>query len=34
MEGGGSYDQDDATGFLRITGLPSRVQGSVTPRGF
>ena len=34
MEGGGSYDQDDATGFLRITGLPSRVQGAVTPRGF
>ena len=34
MEGGGSYDQDDATGFLRITGLPSRVQGAVTPRGY
>ncbi|MFO0913358.1 MAG: argininosuccinate synthase [Pirellulales bacterium] len=27
MEGGGSYDQTDAEGFLRIQGLPSRVQG-------
>ncbi len=26
MEGGGSYNQDDATGFLRIQGLPLRVQ--------
>ena len=26
MEGGGSYNQDDATGFLRIAGLPLRVQ--------
>ena len=34
MEGGGSYDQDDATGFLRIVGLPSRVQGRAQPRGF
>ncbi len=25
MEGGGAYNQDDATGFLRIQGLPSRV---------
>ena len=32
MEGGGSYDQTDAEGFLRITGLPLRVQGSVRPR--
>ncbi len=32
MEGGGSYNQTDAEGFLRIMGLPSRVQGSVTPR--
>ena len=32
MEGGGSYNQDDAEGFLRIQGLPSRVQGRVTPR--
>ncbi|MDB4331651.1 argininosuccinate synthase [bacterium] len=34
MEGGGSYNQDDAEGFLRIQGLPSRVQGSVTPRNY
>tara|TARA_R110002049_G_scaffold2750_9_gene22337 strand:- start:4215 stop:5429 length:1215 start_codon:yes stop_codon:yes gene_type:complete len=34
MEGGGSYNQDDAEGFLRIHGLPSRVQGTVTPRKF
>ncbi len=34
MEGGGSYNQDDAEGFLRIQGLPSRVQGTVTPRGY
>lgn len=27
MEGGGSYDQSDAEGFLRILGLPLRVQG-------
>lgn len=32
MEGGGSYDQTDAEGFLRIQGLPLRVQGRVTPR--
>lgn len=32
MEGGGSYNQDDAEGFLRIQGLPMRVQGRVTPR--
>ena len=32
MEGGGSYNQTDAEGFLRIQGLPSRVQGRVTPR--
>ncbi len=32
MEGGGSYNQDDAEGFLRIQGLPCRVQGRVTPR--
>ena len=29
MEGGGSYDQTDAEGFLRIQGLPSRVLGRV-----
>ena len=34
MEGGGSYNQDDAEGFLRIQGLPSRVQGTVRPRKF
>jgi argininosuccinate synthase len=32
MEGGGSYDQTDAEGFLRIQGLPVRVQGRVRPR--
>ena len=31
MEGGGSYDQTDAEGFLRIQGLPSRVLGKVRP---
>lgn len=34
MEGGGSYNQDDAEGFLRIQGLPSRVQGRAAPREF
>ena len=34
MEGGGSYNQTDAEGFLRIQGLPSRVQGRVTPRSY
>jgi argininosuccinate synthase len=34
MEGGGSYNQDDAEGFLRIMGLPGRVQGSVSPREY
>ena len=34
MEGGGTYNQDDAEGFLRIQGLPGRVQGIVTPRKF
>ncbi len=34
MEGGGSYNQDDAEGFLRIQGLPSRVQGAVRPRSY
>ena len=32
MEGGGSYDQTDAEGFLRIQGLPGRVQARVRPR--
>jgi argininosuccinate synthase len=34
MEGGGSYNQTDAEGFLRIQGLPHRVQGRITPRKF
>lgn len=34
MEGGGSYNQDDAEGFLKIQGLPSRVQGRITPRSY
>lgn len=34
MEGGGSYNQDDAEGFLRIQGLPGRVQGMVRPRSY
>ena len=32
MEGGGSYNQTDAEGFLRIQGLPSRVQAKLRPR--
>jgi argininosuccinate synthase len=34
MEGGGSYNQTDAEGFLRIQGLPIRVQGRVHPREY
>ena len=34
MEGGGSYNQSDAEGFLRIQGLPARVQGRVAPRSY
>jgi argininosuccinate synthase len=34
MEAGGTYDQTDAEGFLRIQGLPSRVLGKVRPRKF
>jgi argininosuccinate synthase len=34
MEGGGSYNQTDAEGFLRIQGLPSRVQGAARRREF
>ncbi|RMF92196.1 MAG: argininosuccinate synthase [Planctomycetota bacterium] len=34
MEGGGSYDQSDAEGFLRIAGLPARVQARVNPRPY
>ncbi len=32
MEGGGSYNQTDAEGFIRIQGLPGRVQARVQPR--
>ena len=32
MEGGGSYNQTDAEGFMKIQGLPSRVQSRVRPR--
>ena len=34
MEGGGAYNQTDAEGFLRIQGLPSRVQGAMRPREY
>jgi argininosuccinate synthase len=34
MEAGGDYNQTDAEGFLRITGLPLRVQGHVRPRSY
>ena len=34
MEGGGTYNQDDAEGFLRIQGLPARVQAKVMPREY
>ncbi len=34
MEGGGSYNQTDAEGFLRIQGLPGRVQARVSPRKY
>ena len=34
MEGGGSYNQTDAEGFLRIQGLPLRVQARVAPRPY
>lgn len=34
MEGGGSYNQTDAEGFLRICGLPSRVQGRIRRRDY
>jgi argininosuccinate synthase len=34
MEGGGSYNQTDAEGFLRIQGLPARVQGHIRPRSY
>ncbi|MGA2033740.1 MAG: argininosuccinate synthase [Thermoguttaceae bacterium] len=34
MEGGGSYNQTDAEGFLRIQGLPGRVQARIRPRAY
>jgi len=34
MEKGGSYNQNDAEGFLRIMGLPGRVQGRINPREY
>jgi argininosuccinate synthase len=34
MEAGGSYNQTDAEGFLRIVGLPSRVGARVRPRPY
>ncbi len=34
MEGGGSYNQSDAEGFLRIQGLPGRVQARSRPRAY
>jgi argininosuccinate synthase len=34
MEGGGSYDQSDAEGFLRIVSLPGRVQARARPRDY
>jgi len=34
MEGGGDYNQTDAEGFLRIQGLPGRVQARSNPREY
>jgi argininosuccinate synthase len=34
MEGGGDYNQTDAEGFLRIQGLPGRVQARLDPRRY
>jgi argininosuccinate synthase len=34
MEGGGSYNQTDAEGFLRIQGLPGRVQARLHKRDY
>ncbi len=34
MESGQAYNQSDAEGFLRIQGLPARVQSKVTPREY
>ena len=34
MDSEGNYNQTDAGGFLRILGVPLRVQGRVRPRGY
>jgi argininosuccinate synthase len=34
MEAGGTYDQTDAEGFLKIVGLPLRVQGQSRKRTY
>jgi argininosuccinate synthase len=34
MEGGGDYNQTDAEGFLKIQGLPGRVQARLNPRQY
>ena len=34
MEGGGAFNQSDATGFVRIQSLPGSVQGKMRPRKF
>ncbi len=34
MEAGGSYNQNDAEGFLRIASLPSKVIARVSPRSY
>lgn len=34
MEAGGTYDQTDAEGFLKIVGLPLRVQGRSRQRAY
>jgi len=34
MEGGGEYNQTDAEGFLKIQGLPGRVQARVHRREY
>jgi argininosuccinate synthase len=34
MEAGGDYNQTDAEGFLRIVGLPLRVQGGARRRAY
>ena len=34
MDAAGNYNQTDAGGFLRILGLPLRVQGNIRPRAY